>query len=424
MSLELKPLRPLFISPYAGALIDPSQKQSFGGMEVRALIFARGLAQKNGIAVKFGIFGERNGETSRFHELEIHHLCLSDYSYLREKIREFKQFADRSDEFPWVKIHKLDIKLLRLFPLMGFIFIRNRVIRGRPYRPIFRRELKAINANVTCLFKPGRLTSDLILSSQRLKRRTILFLTSNKDLEAHAYKNSKVLSATGEPGHACFLSIARADKVIVQTEYQLNLLWERFKRKGVLIRNPIDLTTHASGPSPLQDPYALWVGKADMKNKHPERCFALARAFPSTKFLIVMNRRNTVEYEKLMSEMPDNVFHVENVPFDEIEIYFQHAKVFLNTSDYEGFPNTFLQAGKYGVPILSYNVDPDSFIRRGGCGYCADGRMESMIEKFNILWNDEQHHKSASKRIREYVRENHDLKICSTLLESTLRDLL
>ena len=85
-------------------------------------------------------------------------------------------------------------------------------------------------------------------------------------------------------------------------------------------------------------------------------------------FVMVMNRSVPKVWESVVQQLPANVRLLEKIPFSESDKLFEGALVLLNTSEFEGFPNTFLQAGKYGVPVLSLSVDPDEFITQTGCG--------------------------------------------------------
>jgi len=78
------------------------------------------------------------------------------------------------------------------------------------------------------------------------------------------------------------------------------------------------------------------------------------------------------------------------------------AKVLLNTSRAEGFPNTFLEAWALGTPVISLFVDPGGVIASNHLGYVCNGDLRKfkdlvLIDKYNI---DEA-------RIREYVLRHH-----------------
>ncbi len=66
---------------------------------------------------------------------------------------------------------------------------------------------------------------------------------------------------------------------------------------------------------------------------------------------------------------------------------FDRAKIFLNTSSIEGFPNTFLQAWIRGVPVVSF-FDPDSLVQRLPLGHIANS-VDDMREAIRGLLEDD-----------------------------------
>ena len=123
----------------------------------------------------------------------------------------------------------------------------------------------------------------------------------------------------------------------------------------------------------------------------------------------MLNKRQQHVYDELLATAPPNVQIVERVPFDQMDGYFQHARLFLNTSMAEGFPNAFLQAGKFGVPVASLHVDPDGMLSQHGCGTCAAGDMEQLTRRVNDLFADTDFHATRSAAIGTYVEQHHEL---------------
>jgi glycosyltransferase involved in cell wall biosynthesis len=99
------------------------------------------------------------------------------------------------------------------------------------------------------------------------------------------------------------------------------------------------------------------------------------------------------------------------VPFDQVEKYFAEAALFVNTSAFEGFPNTFLQAMKYGVPVVSLKVDPDGMLARHGCGAVCDGDFDRLEREVSLLMSDRNRHLHASNCCRAYLERFHDKDI-------------
>ena len=71
-----------------------------------------------------------------------------------------------------------------------------------------------------------------------------------------------------------------------------------------------------------------------------------------------------------------NIKIIDFVDFHKIDEYFKKARVFVNSSIEEGFPNTFIQACKNKTPIVSLDVNPDNFIDNHEVGVFCNGILD------------------------------------------------
>jgi glycosyltransferase involved in cell wall biosynthesis len=90
------------------------------------------------------------------------------------------------------------------------------------------------------------------------------------------------------------------------------------------------------------------------------------------------------------------------IRYTESGQWFDRARIFLNTSSIEGFPNTFLQAWIRGVPVVSF-FDPDGLIRRLRLGAVATS-VDDMREAIKGLLDQDAHREEVGRRAREFAQ--------------------
>jgi len=154
----------------------------------------------------------------------------------------------------------------------------------------------------------------------------------------------------------------------------------------------------------------LWVARS-VEFKKPMKFLDLAQAFPDDHFTMICQKAtDDILHDQIKQRASSlkNVEFIPRVPFHQMDDYFQKAKLFVNTSDAEGFPNTFIQAARCATPILSLNVNPDNFLNRHQCGQCAQGEEKQFHQMLKNLLNPKTA-QTLGKNAFDYVKENHDI---------------
>ncbi|MBF0244176.1 MAG: glycosyltransferase family 4 protein, partial [Planctomycetes bacterium] len=131
-------------------------------------------------------------------------------------------------------------------------------------------------------------------------------------------------------------------------------------------------------------------------------------SMPQTIFtMICPNTWNSalVQFIHDRADSLPNLTFIESVPLNEILPYFRSARLVINTSDHEGMPNTFLQAGLSGTPVVSLRVDPDDMFASMDCGLIADGSLVAFANQVQQLMMDDVLWREKSKNISRYIEE-------------------
>lgn len=382
-----------FVTPYIYSLFNPNTPYLFGGSEVRAWLLGKSLAAIGDVEVFF---------------------VVNDHGQAPlEQIENVKLYRATS------LLSKLQSPPTHIWP------------EGNPIEslkilddPICEENLSYItnvDADLYIVFGVHNQAAEIAALCRRDRKPMVIFAGSDDNFSTRLAPESNSTDNYGNNAGYAYQALMQADWIITQTERQADLLKQRFDRSAQVLRNPIDLNdSPLAGPRTAPPtPVCLWIGKSD-RVKRPDILIDLARQLPEFQFIMVMNRSNEEIHESIVNETPSNVRIIEKVPIQEIESLFQQASFLINTSIFEGFPNTFLQAGKYGVPVVSLNVDPDNFIQRQNCGLVAQGVVNRMADGLRTIIADQALYQLYSANIAHYVKENHDL----TQLASNLNQMI
>ncbi len=387
---------------YAYPLFNQSVRHPFGGAEVRAWHLARGLARNTNDDISMVVFdhGQPDGE-------------------VRDGVRMITwrgwptcQTPSRNAWIKWLVRHVVTRPFVRKPLSIGPHNVHWRQLQS----------FKRADADIYLAFGVTNVVAELAAFCKACKKAFVLMASSDYNFDDSYYDGSTETDLYGTLGNLGHYALSNASEIVAQTQVQADLCREEFEREATIIANPID-TPPFDAEVVNSDGPVLWIGKSD-RVKNPLKALQLAQQFLGRRFLLVMNKSSPSMFDRVKMQATDNVEIIEQLPYDEVDRLFAGAFALLNTSKFEGFPNTFLQAGKYGVPILSLNVDPNGMLNDAGCGIHAAGKMDCLAEGLGELENNPEHYKSCQIAVASYIRDHHALNNKVTALKALLVDAM
>ena len=202
--------------------------------------------------------------------------------------------------------------------------------------------------------------------------------------------------------------LARVDRLVVQNENQRKSCLLHYGRQSVLIPSCYEPPADSQ---PGRGDTVLWVGTVH-QYKRPELFLELARRLPHRRFVMVGGpgvedeaRKSYFEGVRAAAARLPNVEMTGFLPLERVEPYFDRARVHVNCSDYEGVPNTFLQAWARGVPAVAW-VDIAAR-HQGEPVYRVVSELDQAVEEIERLFESDAYHRRASERSREYFAATH-----------------
>jgi glycosyltransferase involved in cell wall biosynthesis len=183
-----------------------------------------------------------------------------------------------------------------------------------------------------------------------------------------------------------------------------------FEENGMtceLYRNLILPRTEAwEGVKPID---LLWVSRCQ-PIKRPHLFLDLAQRLPGARCRMVCPREDVDLWNSVRAraEGIPNVEFIERVPYHEIQRVYDEAKIFVNTSEWEGWPNSFIQSGLGRTAILSLSVNPDLLFQTYSLGKFCAGDVERLAEEARTMLGDPLALEAMQRDSARFVAEMHD----------------
>lgn len=268
----------------------------------------------------------------------------------------------------------------------------------------------------------GRLTGTAAYLSHTIGFKLIWHVASEADVRPFTLKSSRYLISNFVEKKVLEYGVKNAHKIIVQTKDQAHFLTQNYQREPyALLPNfhpyPEEKTNKSE---PIK---VIWL--ANIKpNKRPEIFLQLAKTLSgekNTRFIMIGSMRGSSSslHKKILNtvETLDNLDYVGEKTQGEVNKILSTSHILVNTSKFEGFSNTFIQAWMREVPVVSLNVNPDQVFDKQShsIGFHTE-TYEKLVEKVKTLIHDQKMRTSMGQDAKEYALKTHSLNNVDTLL--------
>lgn len=277
--------------------------------------------------------------------------------------------------------------------------------------------LRRADADIYYTSCAGMQVGLLALFCQRHNRKFIYRVAHDNDCDP-----SQLLIRLSRDKQLYEYGLRRADRILAQSEQQVKALDQNYRLRSQIACMFVEKPARWI-PYRERDIDVLWVNNI-RQFKRADLALDLAEHMPEVSFHLVGGPNEPALYEQIKRRATtlSNLHFHGPVPYRQVGDFYDRCRVFINTSDVEGFPNSFLQAWVRGTPVVSL-FDPDHVIQRERLGHNASS-LHDMVRVINQYFTDTAEWEETSARCRDYMmREYEDDKILEPYiraLESSL----
>jgi glycosyltransferase involved in cell wall biosynthesis len=276
--------------------------------------------------------------------------------------------------------------------------------------------LKHADADVYYLSCASFRVGLVAMFARRQRRKLIFRVASDMDCEPERllidrnYRRDRYLYEFG---------LRNSSAILVQSAHQQETMKRNYGLSSTLAPMLVDMPPAIASFEARSIP-VLWVSNI-RQLKRPD--LALDFAASSREVSIHMIGGRISDSSELFDAIreratatPNVTFHGQ-IPYHDVNEFFANSRVFMNTSDIEGFPNSYLQAWARGTPVVAF-FDPDGVIEREGLGFAVRDMEEMRLKVKELIANVEIWRATSERCIAFMRRHFNEERILAPYLEA------
>jgi glycosyltransferase involved in cell wall biosynthesis len=263
--------------------------------------------------------------------------------------------------------------------------------------------LKKVNADIYITSSANTVVALVTLFSRIFGKKNIHRTAHQIDVDGTYEKKNGIL------GKFYGYGIQKATAIITQNEDHQKLLMENYNKEAYLFKNVYQIQPLEVDKEVKKN--IFWASRSE-KWKNPHIFLDIVERYSEYSFVMGLIKSHDDDFYKEIvnrAKLLKNLTLYTPVPHDKMQDIFKESKIFINTSDFEGFPNTFIEAGMNGTPIFSLSVNPDDMFGKYSCGFYADGDPSVLSDKIEEFMTNDKLFNRHSDGVYDYVVKNHSL---------------
>jgi glycosyltransferase involved in cell wall biosynthesis len=270
--------------------------------------------------------------------------------------------------------------------------------------------LHRANADIYYVSCAGMQLGLVALFCRRYQRKLIFRVAHDNDCEP-----TKLIIPYWRDKKLYEYGLRHADGILVQSVKQQQAMLRNYGLHSQVAEMLVDAPEKES----RRDTDVLWVNNL-RQFKRPDLFLSLAQKLPELNFHMIGGPQpgfdHLFEEIRQQAALLSNLTFHGRVPYHEMDEKYARSRIFVNTSDTEGFPNSYLQAWIRGTPVIAF-FDPDNIIRNEKLGAVATS-IDDMANAVMKLVTNRSAWSDVSMRCSAYMSRRYgEDRILSPYLE-------